>query len=586
MTYKYLQAERGITLVGTLITIAITVMVFTSIISAVVFSARLSADSSARLAAMTLATERIEYFRSLPYDAVGTISGFPAGVIPQSRTISLNGVDFTERVLVDYVDDPADGAAGADSNGVITDYKKIKMELSWVARGSTSSIAYVTNIVPVSVETNAGGGAINVEVNDADGAPLEDAVVRVTNDVEGIDITRNSGPNGIASFIVPAASGYHASATKANYSADMTYRSTVDNPNPSPGSFSVVESLISDQAFRIGELSDLEITTYSSVTDASSTVSFVTWDGVVATNNVVLQGGGLQLEENLGVFAANGTATLAYIDPPTVLGWEKVVVVGHAIPNTDYRIYVYTGTTTGYELVDEGDLPGNAVGFTDRIIDLSGLSVATYPDLTIELELTGDTTATPRIEDVAVYYRASEVLRGGVDLTVQSHKTIGTGPDVYKYEANHTTDGGGTLELEDMEFDDEYTVVNNDGVTLVRACADTELDFAQVDVLVNHQAGVDTELELVYDTVAADTLWVLVKDDSGEPLPGATVTLTRGGFSAVSVSDSCGQVFFGSTDGAEADYVVDVERVGYTSFNNDPFEIVDNTRLEVVLIEL
>jgi len=73
----------------------------------------------------------MEYFRSLPYNDVGVIAGFPAGTIPQNSTLNLNGINFSERVLVEYVDDDADGSTGADTNGIILDYKQIKLEYEW-----------------------------------------------------------------------------------------------------------------------------------------------------------------------------------------------------------------------------------------------------------------------------------------------------------------------------------------------------------------------------------------------------------------------------------------------------------------------
>lgn len=588
MLFKNVQSHKGLSLVGVLVTIAIAVTVFTALYSATIFSLRLTVDSSTRLFAMSLATERMEYFRSLSYDDVGTVSGFPAGVIPQNRTVVLNGVTFNERVLVDYIDDPADNVSGVDSNGIITDYKKIKIEISWAIRGETDSVSYVSNIVPVSVETNAGGGAVNVEVNDADGSPLQGAVVRITNDSlsPAVDITRNTGPTGLASFIVPAGSGYHASATAPLYSADKTYEVSPSNTNPSPGSFTVVESLITDQGFKIGELSDIEINVFSDISDASSTVSFFDSADISASSSVVLNAGRLELEENLGVYEPSGNVVLKQIVPTSLEKWESAVIVGGHQVNTDYRIHFYSGTTTDYDLLDEADLPGNAAGFNVRIIDLSSLDVSEYPDLTLEIELTSDTADTPWVDDIAVYYRESDIAQSNVDLTVRSKKTIGTSPDVYKNEEDVTSDSGGLVQLLDMEFDEEYTIFNNDSLTLTRACSNADLDFDQADVLLNHQAGINSELDLVFDSTPADTLLVTVNTILGEPIPGAMVSLSRSGFSETLSTDACGQAFFKNTDGAETDYVLEITRIGYSDYTNSPLEISGNTRWRTVLSEI
>ncbi|MCA9397605.1 hypothetical protein KC573_02145, partial [candidate division WWE3 bacterium] len=501
-----------------------------AIFTAMQFSARMIADSSARLSAMSLINERMESFRSLSYDDVGTLSGFPTGVIPQSSTTTLNGIEFVERVLVDYINDPADDVAGVDSNGIITDYKQLKIEISWSAHGRSNSISYVSNIVPVSIETDQDGGAVNVEVSDADGSPLSGATVRVVNNslVPNIDITRTTGPTGLAQFSVPAGSGYHASATMANYSADKTYEATGGNPNPSPGSFTVVKALISTQGFQIGELSDMEISTFSSITSASSTVSFSDSSDLASSTDVTIDTGALRLKDTLGVYESTGLAVMHQIEPAAIDEWGKVVVIGSAPAGSDYRVQFFTGTTSSYQLVDETDLPGNAAGFNDDIIDLSHLDVSSYPDLTVEIILTGDTTVTPTIDDLAVYYRVSDVVRSNVDIDVISKKTIGDSPDIYKYDASLNT-GGGVVSLNSMEFD-EYTVTNTDGLTLVHACANTSLSLNTNDVTIDHQAGIDSELELVYGFASTHNLWVVVEDTLGETLTGEIITLERTGY--------------------------------------------------------
>src|SRR3990167_4757711 len=48
------------------------------------------------------------------------------GAIPETETVSLNNVSYTRRTFVSYEDDPGDGLAGADSNGIVTDFKAVK----------------------------------------------------------------------------------------------------------------------------------------------------------------------------------------------------------------------------------------------------------------------------------------------------------------------------------------------------------------------------------------------------------------------------------------------------------------------------
>lgn len=148
-------------------------IVFGAMFASYQYSLRVLNHAQARLSAMSVAQDRMEYFRSLPYDEVGVVAGYPAGIIPQNGTTTMNGIEFVERVRVDYIDDPADGTAASDSNGIILDYKRVRLEYTWNIAGATSSIQFISNIVPRSVETTAGGGTARINVIDADAGLLQ-----------------------------------------------------------------------------------------------------------------------------------------------------------------------------------------------------------------------------------------------------------------------------------------------------------------------------------------------------------------------------------------------------------------------------
>src|SRR5690606_13405640 len=122
-------STHGLSLVEALIVVALSVIIFGALFAGTRYSLELIAHSRAKLSALSLANDQMELFRSLPYDDVGTLNGIPPGVIPQVSTTTLNGIEFTQRVLVEYVDDPADGqltSTTTDSNGIPSDYKRIK----------------------------------------------------------------------------------------------------------------------------------------------------------------------------------------------------------------------------------------------------------------------------------------------------------------------------------------------------------------------------------------------------------------------------------------------------------------------------
>jgi len=127
--------HSGFIFIELIVVTSVMVIIFGALFLSFQFTLELMAITRAKLSALSLANDRMEYYRSLPYDSVGVVAGFPAGTIAQTSLLTLNGLDFNERVRVDYVDDPADDIAGVDGNGIVTDYKQIRLEYTWSVGG-------------------------------------------------------------------------------------------------------------------------------------------------------------------------------------------------------------------------------------------------------------------------------------------------------------------------------------------------------------------------------------------------------------------------------------------------------------------
>lgn len=572
-------------MVEAVVVAAVSVIVFGALLSSYKYTLDLINVSRAKLSALSVANERMEYFRSLPYTNVGTVLGIPSGTIPQNSTTTLNGIEFHERVLVEYVDDDADGQGAADSNAIVSDYKRVKLEYSWEIGGETYDIMLVSDIVPRSVETTAGGGTVRINVLDADSSLLPGASVRLFNDVTGpIDVTRITDASGAALFSgAPVGSDYQVEVT-ANigghqYSSTQTYIATTTNPNPIVAPFSVLEADVSTLTFQIGELSDLDIFTKSAVTEGMFRETFTDLLAVASSSKVVASGGSLKLQDTAGVYEATGFAYLGPITPVPLLKWQTLRIAAEAPANTAYRVQFFTGATPGpFTLIPEGSLPGNTAGFTDTIIDISELSELTYPSVFVGVTLeTSDTGATPSVDEVSVFYRQSETILPNASFTMHGNKTIGTDASaqpIYKYNISSSTDASGELTITDLEFDN-YTF-DLSGYDMERACS--AHPFVQ-------QAGVDGELELVLVADAANTLRVSVVDISGEAVPGADVRLSRTGYDTTITTDSCGQSFFTGGVTADTDYTIDVTTTGYTPGSVTSFSISGDTATTVILSE-
>lgn len=237
-----------------------------SILGLTVF--RLSAISSqlvsytrARIAARHLALEKIELIRNIAYEDVGTLGGIPPGPIAQSETAKLNGLSYSVRTSIIYVDDPFDSLAPSDTNP--TDYKRARVEVSWagIASSSRNPIVLITDI-SAKHEVEVEGGVLKVLVFDSNGNPLPQATVRITSSglTPPVDITQTTDDEGGVSL--PGApecvACYRITASKSGYSSERTY-SLTEIANPLKADQGVFATSITQISFAIDKVSTLTV---------------------------------------------------------------------------------------------------------------------------------------------------------------------------------------------------------------------------------------------------------------------------------------------------------------------------------------
>jgi type II secretory pathway pseudopilin PulG len=575
--------NQGFSFIEVIIVSSIVTMVFGALFASFQYSLKLITLSRAKQSAMSIANDRMEFFRSLPYDNVGTISGFPLGTIPQNSTTTLNGIDFAERVQVSYVDDPADGVGGSDANLITTDYKRVRLEYRWNVGGLEGSIVSISNIVPRSIETNVGGGTARINVIDENSVLLPGARVRLFNSTLGYDVTVNSDLAGVALFSVPAGGDYEVSVSGPiggnDYSTDQTYVATTSNPNPVTVPFTVLESDISTLTFQIGQLSNLSIKLLSSVVEDSYDEDFTDVSGVASSTSVESNGSALVLTNTAGVYDAYGEVYLDTITPPSLVAWQAATVASVVPSNTSYRVYFLTGSGP-YTLIPDSDLPGNAAGFNGTTIDLTMLDATLYPSVVVGLVLeTTDTAVTPEIENLSVFYRESETPLASETVTVRGDKVIGTdggGLPIYKFSTSTVSSATGTVFLEDIEFDN-YSFILPVGYDIAKGCP--AYPHQQI-------AGVDGQVELVVGANNINSLRVSVLDMALQPIPGATITLARTGLNEVEVTGACGQVYLRAANTEETDYTLNISAPGYQSHTANGLSINGDEVLQVTLSPL
>jgi prepilin-type N-terminal cleavage/methylation domain-containing protein len=555
---------RGFSLIELLIVAAVISLFFGGLFTTVQTSLRLISDTRARLSALTVASDHLEYIRSLSYDAVGTVSGLPPGLIPQVSTTSLNQIAFTRRTLIEYVDDPADGSGAADSNSITTDFKRVKVEVSWTRQGVTDSVVLISNIIPRSIETSVGGGTIRVNVTDANILPLAGMTVRLlnTSGTTTVDVTRSTDATGVALFGgAPAQANYQVFVSEPGYSSAQTYVATTSLPNPSALPLSVTEANVTTVNFQIDRISTLGLEVLLARTEASSSLTFMSTSSIASSTNTALATGALVLASSSGTYIATGEAWLTPITPTPLARWQNLVVTETLPLGTSRTIRLYT--SIGGTLIPDSILPGNSVGFAGDIIDLTTLPTTIYPSIVPRVVLaTANPSVTPTVTRVATYYVATQSPHSGGTFTLRGNKTIGTFVDftpVYKTNVTRTLDSNGRFATTSLEWDTYQLQAT--GYDIAEACADHPITVAPNTIST-------TTVLLTPNT--ANSLRVVVTD-GGVSVRDATVTVIRSGSQSQQTS-GCGQAFFGGLTAA-ADYRIEVTAPGFSTTVLEPFDI-------------
>lgn len=259
------QPEGGFSIVELLLTIVILGIMTLS--SAVLMIALLhSAQVAKRQAtALTLATNQMEYLKSLPYDNLAVTGGaIPAATtIPATFNTRVNGDKYLVKTSIVYVDNafdgcgsypsqalkqlycrdypPPSGAPATDTNPA--DYKDVTVQVFDVSGLQLALLD--TNISARVAETASNTGALFVKIVDASGAPISGAGVNVTNSVvsPAVNVSDVSDNNGITIFygLPPDTSGtnYIASASLNGYSS-LTSLSASGSLQPTYPSVSLI----------------------------------------------------------------------------------------------------------------------------------------------------------------------------------------------------------------------------------------------------------------------------------------------------------------------------------------------------------
>lgn len=569
---------RGLSLIDTVVGVALLLIIFLALFGMFRASIALTAAAKARAGATALATEQMEYIRSVTYANTGTVGGIPQGVIPQEEERILNGRTYTVRTFIQYVDDPKDGEGVNDETSIITDYKKIKVDVIYEINGREDRVTLVSNRTPKGIETTEGGGNLRINVINALGESVSGAQVRIqnTNTTPTTDVTTFTGSGGFV-FLPGAATstGYRVTVSKTSYSSAQTYDQDSSNVSPNPGHLTIVEAETTQSTFIIDVLSTLRVETYEAVRDASVVDSFTSANRISETENVEVSLGSLALTSTEGVYSTSGYAVSTSTTPTYLSAWDTFSATSTKPAGTSvtYQIlYDADGTKT---LLPEEVLPGNLSGFTSTPINLRGVSTTTYPTLYARANLaTSDTGVSPEVDMWEIAYDEGPVPIPNVPFILEGSKTIGEESDgtlIKKHVINASTGPAGWNDVLNIEWD--LYALTTSGYDIEELCSPGDLSIAP---------NTTNTVRAYLTTNSAHSLRVMVQNEGEVPIEDAVVTVSRPGFSGNDQTGSCGQAYVGGLQN-QNDYDITISKSGYVTEVIEDVSVVGDTVVGVVL---
>lgn len=273
--------QKGFTLIETLVGSAVFLLVALSAYRAFGVLMDAVSSSQAKIVATSLANEKFEIIRNLPYVDVGIIAGLPVGKIQRTETITKDSHFFTIQTTIRSVDNLFDGTiGGTPSDSSPADYKLVDLDLSCSNCKIFAPLKFTTLIAPYALETASTNGALFIQVIDTGGDPISSASVHIvntqTNPVTIIDETTDNGGWVKIVDAPPGTNAYNVTATKSGYTIDQTYPiGGVAGATPvNPDQTVVVQQVSPTVSLAIDRVSILTVSTVNSSCVALPSIGF------------------------------------------------------------------------------------------------------------------------------------------------------------------------------------------------------------------------------------------------------------------------------------------------------------------------
>lgn len=559
--------KGGFTFIEVIVGTALILIIFVGFVGAYRLGFKIVGKSKARTTATALANEKLEFARNLAYKDVGTIGGIPSGSLPETEILVRNGIQYTVKTTVVYIDDPFDGLAPQDP--VPNDYKRVKVKVSWGGLFG-GEVMTMSDIAPRGLESNEGTGNILVSVFNAFGIGIPQANIHIVNNEVSPPIDANFQTNDKGTFLIVGAptstQSYQVTITKPSYSTSRTY-GTEEVANPNQPHLTVLEGQLTEVSFSIDLVSSFSVDTLSPQGADSFADSFADQSKITELSDVVIENGKVHLATTTATstqYVPSGYLVSSSIAPTNLYLWDKFSWNDEEPVNTDilYKVLYFSGSE--WVPVPDSDLLGNSSGFDDSPIDLSGLSTTTYSQLKLRADLsTQDSSTTPELFDWQLTWKTNEPTPiGNASFHLKGSKTIGTDAEdlpVYKYSQDHTSNSGGHVDISNLEWD-EYTfsVDPSTGLDLIETVPSPQPISLDPDTNEQVKLFLSSENSLIMQLRDSETT---------DPIFSGTVRVfnTLSGYDKTLFTDSEGKALFIPID--QNSYNYEISAAGYQSAN-------------------
>jgi len=536
------EKKDSFTLIEVIIGTAIFLIVFLGIFGVIQGGFKIINQSKNRITATAIANQQLEMVRNLPYESIGTIGGYPEGVLESAANILRDNISYTVGARVDFVVDSADGIA-LPQDECPNDYKRIQIDVSWPGNFS-GKVSFTTDIAPENLaqECAIKGGVLSVVVFDAYGAMVPSPLIEV-RDPSTDNILKTATPIDGEHYFSLAAGTYKVVVSKEGYSTERTYGieeiATPEKPNPI-----ILEGQSTEISFSIDEVSTLSVNTLSSWGQDNFSDSFLNNSKISESLDVLIGEGEVKLaEEEQGKYYSSGDLISVPIAPEELAQWGQFSFSDSEPTDADLKYQFLYKSGSEWFLIPDGDLAGNSIGFDISPVDLSNLDTIVYSSLKIKGVLsTLSTEITPTIFDWQVFWITNNPNPlPNTAFHIRGEKIIGTDVNdepVYKYSTFATTDGNGNIVLNNLEWD-LYTFSTGQG---------SGLDLVTIEPApqpINLPPNTNLPVNLYLE--AENALLVTVKDIStSQPIFSASVRLfnTFLGYDVTYYTNDKGQIYF------------------------------------------